>query len=171
MNEEHNNLRHTHIFWDDIEIEPVQELINTINQYDKVDLYFTSGGGTIFVMEALINSLNKHPDLEIYLTYKVCSAATYILNRFKGKIFISKQLEFLMFHAIDRLSYSKRDEGYDRNILNSITDKMNKAYEKEFKSLGGTSKEVKIIREGKNVFWYPKDFKRLTKRFPNITII
>lgn len=163
--------RYTYIFSEDIDPEPTQKLIDVLHSHEKIDLFFCTDGGLILAMDALIHYMNQHPDLDIYLSYQVCSCGTDILHKFKGNIFITKQLDFFLFHAIDRKTYQVRDQGYDRNVMNKITKQMNKDYEKVFKSLGANEEEMKMLRDGKDIYWYRKDFKRLTDRFDNIKVL
>lgn len=154
--------RYTYIFDDEIEQETVQNCIDAIHMHPEVDLFFSTHGGETCMMEAFINYLNsRHKEITVYLTDSVASSGTFLLTDFRGKIVISDNLEWLMFHQTDRLTYSNRKNFFNEAPLKKQVIEYNKKYSNKFKELGLTDKEIKAYNSGKDVFLYRKDFNRL----------
>lgn len=164
--------RYTYIFNQDVEVETVQELIDTIHNHDKVDLIFHTNGGVVYAMNALIKYLNNHPDINIYLTYQIYSCGFDIITNFTGKIFLTKDLDFFMVHAADRTSYQIRKYDWDVNTLNQYTKERNEDYCKLLKDNHNfTVEELSKIMNGEDVYIYRKDFKRVIGNNKNVEIL
>ena len=160
--EENSLSRYTYIFDDDIEQETIQNCIDAIHMHPEVDLFFSTQGGETCMMDAFINYLNLRQDeITVHLTDAVASAGTFLLTDFKGEIVITENLEWLMFHQTDRLTYSNRKSFFNETVLKKQLIEYNKKYSKKFKELGLTDKEIKAYNSGKDVFLYRKDFNRL----------
>lgn len=157
------NIRHTQIFDEEIHTETVQKLINELNNYPKIDLYFATNGGQLTAMEALIHYLNsRKEDIVIYLTEEICSAGTFLLTDFQGELHLSPNLDFILFHLGDRLTYSNRKSGLiSKKELMKQLKFINKVRTKQFQELGLTEKEIKKYKAGYDVILYRKDFHRL----------
>lgn len=154
--------RYTFIFDDDITQETVQDCINAIHMHPEVDLFFSTQGGETCMMGALINYLNlRQQEITIHLTDVVASAGTFLLVDFKGQIVITDNLEWIMFHKADRLTYSNRRSFFNEKILKKQLAEFNDDYLEKFKALGLSEKEVKAYSSGKDVFLYRADFNRL----------
>ena len=160
--EENSLSRYTYIFDDDIEQETIQNCIDAIHMHPEVDLFFSTQGGETCMMDAFINYLNLRQDeITVHLTDAVASAGTFLLTDFKGEIVLTENLEWLMFHQTDRLTYSNRKSFFNETVLKKQLIEYNKKYSKKFKELGLTDKEIKAYNSGKDVFLYRKDFNRL----------
>lgn len=157
------NARHTQIFDEEIHTETVQKLINELNNYNKIDLFFATNGGQLTAMEALIHYLNtRKEDIVIYLTEEICSAGTFLLTDFEGELHLSPNLDFILFHLGDRLTYTNRKSGLiSKKELQKQLKFINKVRTKQFQALGLTEKEIKKYKAGYDVVLYRKDFYRL----------
>jgi hypothetical protein len=154
--------RYTYIFDDDIDQETIQSCIDAIHMHPEVDLFFSTQGGETCMMDAFINYLNlRQKEITVYLTDAVASAGTFLLTDFKGEIVITDNLEWIMFHQTDRLTYSNRKSFFNESVLKKQLIEYNNKYSKKFKELGLTDKEIKAYNSGKDVFLYRKDFNRL----------
>lgn len=154
--------RYTYIFDDVINQETVQNCIDSIHMHPEVDLFFSTEGGETCMMDAFISYLNgRYEEITIHLTDAVASSGTFLLTDFKGSIVITDNLEWIMFHQADRLTYSSRKSFFNETVLKKQLIEYNKKYSNKFKELGLTDKEVKAYNSGKDVFLYRKDFNRL----------
>ena len=154
--------RYTFIFDEEITKETVQDCIDAIHIHPEVDLFFSTQGGETCVMDAFINYLNlRHEEITIHFTDAVASAGTFLLTDFKGKIIITENLEWVMFHQTDRLTYSNRRSFFNEATLKKQLNDYNSKYSKKFLELGLTDKEIKAYNSGRDVFLYRKDFNRL----------
>lgn len=154
--------RYTYIFDDEISQETIQNCIDAIHMHPEVDLFFSTQGGETCMMDAFISYLNcRCKEITVHLTDAVASAGTFLLTDFKGEIVLTENLEWLMFHKTDRLTYSNRKSFFNESILKKQLIEYNDKYSKKFKELGLTDKEIKAYNSGKDVFLYRKDFNRL----------
>jgi hypothetical protein len=154
--------RYTYIFDDEIDQETIQSCIDAIHMHPEVDLFFSTQGGETCMMDAFINYLNLRQDeITVHLTDAVASAGTFLLTDFKGEVILTDNLEWLMFHKTDRLTYSNRKSFFNETVLKKQLVEYNNKYSKKFQELGLTDKEIKAYNSGKDVFLYRKDFNRL----------
>lgn len=154
--------RYTYIFDDEITQETIQDCIDAIHIHPEVDLFFSTQGGETCMIDAFINYLNlRQEEITIHLTDVLASAGTFLLTDFKGKIIITDNLEWIMFHKADRLTYSNRRSFFNEVILKKQLNEYNDKYSKKFQELGLSEKEIKAYNSGKDVFLYRKDFNRL----------
>lgn len=154
--------RYTYIFDDEITQETIQDCIDAIHIHPEVDLFFSTQGGETCMMDAFINYLNlRQEEITIHLTDVLASAGAFLLTDFKGEIIITDNLEWIMFHKADRLTYSNRRSFFNETILKKQLDEYNNKYSKKFQELGLSDKEIKAYNSGKDVFLYRKDFNRL----------
>ncbi len=154
--------RHTQIFDSEISVETVQNLINELNNYGKVDLFFSTNGGQMVAMEALLHYLNERKeDITIILTDEICSAGTFLLTDFQGCLKLSKGLDFILFHIGDRMTYANRKGDLSRKDLLAQLKELNEELARKFSALGLNSKELKKFKAGYDVILYRKDFHRL----------
>lgn len=155
-------VRHVHFFNDEISPESVQGLINELNNYNEIDLFFATNGGDRCAIEVLIHYLNsRKEEITIYLTGEICSAGTYLLTDFQGELKISENLDFILFHLIDRyMSVSKKGE-ISKIELKKQLKELNVKDTNKFKKLGLTDKEIKRYTAGYDIILYQKDFHRL----------
>lgn len=154
--------RYTYIFDDEITLETIQNCIDAIHIHPEVDLFFSTQGGETCMMDAFINYLNlRQEEITIHLTDAVASSGAFLLTDFKGEIILTDNLEWIMFHKADRLTYSSRRSFFNETILKKQLDEYNNKYSKKFQQLGLSDKEIKAYNSGKDVFLYRKDFNRL----------
>lgn len=159
---EEEPIRYVHYFSNEITVETVQELINTLVGTPSVDLFFTTTGGDLCAMKALLHFINNHPDITIYLTGFIASAGTFFLVDCTQKVILAEDLDCILFHVGDRPSEGAlRKQTYDMNILYDQLKEYNTVYAEKFKKLGLTAKEIKAYQAGEDVLLYKKDFNRL----------
>lgn len=163
--------RYVYIFNDEIEPDSVQNLIDILYNYPSVDLYFSSEGGYVYLMDALMRAMNQHGDLRVYLTYQVMSAGTDILFDFIGEIFIEKELEVIMFHNYSRALPEAKPGDIDFRKLRNHTKLKNANYYKKLEKLGLSKKELNLLKKGGDVFWYREDFDKLIAFNPLIKYV
>lgn len=155
---------HYHLFSDNIEIEPINNLVDKLKGLDgKVRLYFSTYGGHTFVMNYLLDYLNsRKEDITIILTNKVHSAGTDILTDFLGKIEV-QQIDTILFHLADRetLNFRKDDYTSSAKKLKKQDKKYNKHYIKKLKNKNLlTEQQLQQLSKGKNVVVYEKQIKK-----------
>lgn len=113
-------------------------------------------------MRALIHFINNHPDIKIYLTAYVASAGTFLLTDCTSEIYLTEDLEWMLFHMGDREFGGRfRKEHINADILYEQLKDKNKEQAEKYKKLGLTTKEIKEYLKGEDVILYKKDFKRL----------
>lgn len=154
--------RYVYVFHDEIDSESVQSLIDVLVGIPSVDLFFTTNGGEASSMIALIHFINNHPDINIYLTNYIASAGTFLLVECNKPVYITDNLDWIMFHMGDREfggKFRKRD--INENILYEQLKVVNEKYADKFKKIGLNSKEIKLFLAGEDVVLYKKDFGRL----------
>jgi ATP-dependent protease ClpP protease subunit len=154
--------RYVHIFDKEITKESVQELIDVLVGVPSVDLFFSTNGGEMSTMNALIHFINLHPDINVYLTELVASAGTFLLTDCTKPVYFSDDLELLLFHLGDRpVEGQFRKRKIDEKILYEQLKEVNNNTAEKFRKLGLTSKEIKSYLSGDDVILYRKDFNRL----------
>ncbi len=155
-------MRYTYYFQDIITAETIQELIDVLVQVETIDLFFTTEGGELSSMKALLHAINQHPDVNVFLTGYIASAGTFLLTDCNKPVYITDDLDWILFHQGDRgVEGEFRKNALDRTILYEQLKQTNNEWADKFKKLGLTSKEIKRFNEGDDVVLYKKDFKRL----------
>ena len=144
-----------HYFFDrEISVESVNEVISILQNEEKINLYFSTNGGSPSAMMLLIEFLNSR-DTEITLIDSLMSAGTLLFTDFTGKITISDGLDFIMFHMFDRESYSLRKGFVDEKKITKQDFEGNVNFAKKLKKKGLlTEKQVKQFLKGKDIFAY-----------------
>lgn len=154
-------VRYKIIFDGDITTDNVNDLIEKIYSYQSVDLYFSTDGGMLFAMEALIDAVNEHPDIKVVLTNTVSSAGTYFLFDCTQPVILGKNLMYLMFHCADIMCNGFiRGELKKKEVEEYILGEAEEVGHK-LRKIGLTKTEVNKYLKGEDVYIYPKDFKRL----------
>jgi ATP-dependent protease ClpP protease subunit len=157
------NGRYVYHFEDDIEPEIVQEVIDKLSGYNKIDLFFTTLGGEIHSMNVLIHFINNHSDINIYLTGYIASAGTLLFTDCNKPITLTESLDWILFHMGDRaIEGSFRKTTLDYSILNEQLKEANNELADKFSKLGLNKKEIRSFLDGNDVVLYRKDFNRLT---------
>jgi len=155
-------VRYVHYFDDSINTESVQELIGILASVPSVDLFISTPGGELPAMKVLLHFINQHPDITIYLTHYVASAGTLLLTDCDKEVYLSEELDLLLFHQIDREFGGRfRKQLFNSEILFEQIKNENQKYADKFKRLGLNSKEIKRFMEGEDIILYKKDFDRL----------
>jgi len=154
--------RYVYHFEDEISVESVQELIDILSNHESIDLFFTTPGGAIHAMRVLIHFINKHPDIKIYMTGFIASAGTMLFTECNKEIFLTKDLDWILFHMGDRsIEGSFRKTTLDYKILVEQLRIENEEEASILLKLGLNKKEIKSFLEGNDVVLYKNDFKRL----------
>ena len=154
--------RYTFLFENEITVETVQGLIDTLVGVPSADLFFTTVGGELTAMKALVHFINNHPDIVIYLTGYIASAGTFLLTDCNKEIYLTDELDFILFHQADRpVEGQFRKRKLDEKILYLQTEEVNNQMAEKYKKLGLNSKEIKEYFKGEDVIFYRKDFSRL----------
>ena len=154
-------------FNSEITEESVQSLIDEMGQYQYVVLYFSTDGGYITEMNMLIDYLNYRYDtnsLRLILCDEVISAGTLLLTRYNGPIFLDKGFRMFIFHIIDAQAPLVRRSQADRVSITN-TERIQKDYLDEIKTLGLNGKELKMVADGKDVVIAATDLSRLKRQF------
>ena len=158
---------HTIIFDEEINTDSVQALIDEMSSRSFVNLYLSTNGGFLSDMYALIDYLNyrhKVGSLRIYLTDYVMSAGTFLLTDYEGPIFLSKLFYGFAFHMPDTQFYTVRKEanvdGHKR-----LLKVFNQNYVSRLKNLGLTTKQIKDIEDGKDVYVFADEIHKLKRTF------
>lgn len=155
-------MRYTYYFQDCITVDTVQELIDILVQVESIDLFFTTEGGELAAMKALLHAIEQHPDVNIYLTGYIASAGTFLLTDCTKPVYLTEDLDWILFHQGDRAVEGEfRKNTLDRNILYEQLKETNLDWSNKFKKLGLSTKEIKRFNEGDDVVLYKKDFHRL----------
>ena len=154
--------RYVYYFRNEITDETVQSLIDVLVGIPSVDLFFSTVGGEMSAMKALVHFINNHPDIEIYLVDYVASAGTFLLVDCNKPVYLTEELDWILFHMGDRDFGGKfRKEKLNYDILYDQLKIVNQSYADKFKKLGLTAKEIKQYLAGDDVILYQKDFDRL----------
>ena len=149
-----------YFFSREISVESVNELISILQNEEKINLYFTTDGGSPSAMKLLIEFLNSK-ETEITLVDWVMSAGTLLFTEFTGKIKISEELDCIMFHMFDRESYSLRKGFVNEKKLTKQDFEGNVNFAKKIKKKGLlTDKQIKQFLRGDDVFVYKNTFEK-----------
>lgn len=155
-------MRYVYYFNQDITDESVQVVVDMISQFESVDLFVTTNGGSLWAMDMLIHAINQHPDINIYLSGYVASAGTLLLVDCTQPVYLHDNLEWLLLHQGDRpVEGEFRKNTIDRHIMYDQLKTINDTLAAKYKKLGLTTKEIKAFNNGEDVVLYKKDFNRL----------
>lgn len=154
-------------FDSNINRESVQKLIDDTFDKSKVTLYFSTDGGCINSSSFLTSYLNSRvDDLTIVFTESVSSAGCDLIVDYKGQIYYTQRLDFLMFHMTDRSNYRfRKDSYYNKDIISKQDFDLNVLDSKKFLKIGLTQEEVNRFLDGEDVYLYKNDFHRLPIKF------
>jgi len=149
-----------HFFSKDITVENINELITTLDTDEKINLYFSTEGGSPSAMKFLIDFLNTK-NVEITLVDWVMSSGTLLFTDFNGKINLHEELDCILFHMFDRESYSLRKGFLNEKILTKQDLEGNKKFAEKIKNKGYlTNKQIKKFLKGEDVIIYKKTFSK-----------
>ena len=150
-------MQQTLIFNDVINAETVQDLILDCNQYDFVNLYFSTEGGNLNETNILIDFLNyRHNADSIKLTMYdiVASAGTLVLLDYDGPIFLQKYFRAFMFHAPD-ITVGTTRPGVMGEKSKELLQVMNDDLYSRYLELGLTKLDIAKMKKGEDVYiWF-----------------
>lgn len=147
-------------FNDFITEESIGAIIARLEVLPEVDLFINSGGGTVIGTHILTHFLNSHPDIDIYMIGDIGSSITILMLNFIGNIYLTKELETITLHAIDRSTFQIRD-AKERKLLRPIIDSDNANYFQNLKKhFGFTDAEIKKLSKGEDIIIYQGNFER-----------
>lgn len=148
-------------FSEDITDNSVQKLIDDTIMYEYVTLHFSTSGGEYTGILMLIDYLNLRKD-SIFIVFDniLFSAGFILLTRIKNDYTFSESFEAAIFHKIDALMHSFRDDGYTKE-RKKIISKNNQRLLQSVSHLPFNKKQLKIFSKGKNVILYKKDLIKL----------
>lgn len=156
---------HTVIFNEEINHETVQDLIDKLSSHNFVNLYFSTDGGQLSDMEVLIEYLNyRHAttSLRLHLNGYVASAGVLMLTHYTGPIFIGKSFYAFVFHAPDITINTIRKTGFEDGAK-KVLGARNRKFFQDWKNIGLTTKEIKDIEEGKDIYIFAYDLGRIKR--------
>ena len=154
--------RYVYYFNDEINVESVQNTIDTLVGVPSADLFVTTAGGETTSSQVLIHFINQHPDIRVYLTGYVASAGADFLTDCHKEVYLTDDLDWILFHQADREFGGKfRKATLNKDILYEQTKVINEVYAEKYKKLGLNAKELKEYFKGEDVILYRKDFNRL----------
>lgn len=149
-------------FNDEISTENVNELVDKLeNSEGKINLWFSTDGGSSNAMEFLIHFFNSIADrLEITVTQNLCSSGTMILEDFVGKVNIY-DLDYCLFHCADRETLNFRNNnGKDTKVIIEQDKSYNTKTAEKMKNKNLlTDKQIKDFLNGKDVYVYQEQMK------------
>lgn len=160
---------HTVIFNSTITPDNVADLIDEMNQYPFVNLYFSTDGGNINEMNILIDFLNyryKNDSLKLILYDFVASAGTLILFDYDGPIFLQKYFRGFMFHAPDITIGTIRQGVFGAKSKELLTIMNNDIYA-QCLAIGLTKSDIEKMKKGEDVYVWYDNIHKLKRQFFN----
>lgn len=154
------------IFDNGITVDSVNNLIQQLDSYSdgEITLFFSTTGGEACSMEALIFYLNKYmkDKLTIIFTSKVMSAGVNLMAQYNGEMYLSKDLDIVLIHAVDRvIEGHTRISGFEKNFKKYDTLASKRLLNKLDAQFNLTAKEKEKFLKGKDIIFEPDSFKRL----------
>lgn len=154
--------RFVYYFDDEINKDTVNSLISVLHGHEEIDLYFTTTGGEVDPMIALISYLNsRKDDIRLLLTDRIVSAGTELITACECEVILTDYLDMIIFHNTGRMIHSHRKMEWNSEIIKQQDSSLNEVECKKYLKLGLTKKEISRIKKGKDVILYRKDFDRL----------
>jgi len=160
-----DKIEHTIIFNDEITHKKIQTLIEYINAYEFVNLYFATNGGRLDIMSILVDFLNyrnKLNSIRVILFDYIGSAGTLILTKYKGTVYTSG-LRAIMLHAPDISANIIRKDDFQKGMEQLLED-TNNLYFKDLLKIGITNDEIAKIKKGDDVYLFKKDITKLKRK-------
>lgn len=140
-------------FNNEITDETVESLILSMEQYEFVDLYFSTDGGYLTEMQILIDCLNKRAEtdsVKIHLCDYVISAGTLFLWEYDGPLFIHRSFKAFVFHYPDvGTVYSRKTPMH--KIGEELLEEVMAEFLDEYKKLGLSKAQLAEVKKGGDV--------------------
>ena len=139
-----------------IDEDSIKGLLADIDKIDKEEsivLYFTSGGGSVPEMEALVNYINRNPKrFDICCFWEMSSAAFDLLLKSRCKITLGKDCYARIHLYSNDLQYSNLGDpdSLDVFILKELTAS-NKVWIDQLAVAGFSPEELASIKKGNYV--------------------
>ena len=160
-----DKLEHTIIFNDEITHKKIQTLIEYINAYEFVNLYFATNGGRLDIMSILVDFLNyrnKLQSIRVILFDYIASAGTLILTQYKGTVY-TRGLRAIMLHSPDISANIIRKDDFQKGMEQLLED-TNNLYFKDLLKIGITNEVIDKIKKGDDVYLFKKDIAKLKRK-------
>lgn len=158
---------HTVIFNSTITSDTVADVIDEINQFQFVNLYFSTDGGAINDMNILIDFLNyryRADSLKLIFYDFVASAGTLMLLDYDGPIFLQKYFRGFMFHAPD-ITINTIRKGVFAEKSKELLDAMNEDIYNQYQKIGLTKADVAKMKKGEDVYVWYDELSKLKRQF------
>jgi len=158
---------HTVIFNSSISTDNVADVIDEMNRYPFVNLYFSTDGGVINEMNILIDFLNyrsKTDTLKLTLYDFVASAGTLLLCNYEGPIFLQKYFRGFMFHAPD-ITVGTIRQGVFGSKAKELLEVMNEDIYAQYMQIGLSKADIAKIKKGEDVYVWYDELNKIKRQF------
>ena len=144
--------------------ETVNDLVSKLEDREDINLWFSTSGGQVDSMVFLVNFFNSIKDkLTITFASRVSSIGLILLTDFEGKLEISQDYDFSIFHKIDCQLDSQRKCDVNSKVIISYLEKDNIKLLQKFTDKGIlNSEQAKRFEEGEDVVLYRDDIMKLS---------
>lgn len=163
------------IFDDELDDEVVEALcdkitnsVYSLREGDKVDLYFSTNGGTNKNRVPIVNLLIKYQDsINIHIHSTMLSNGFVMLMELLQEnipVYMTKEFVYSMIHNTDAALRNFRLYGFEPG-LRKFMQQHNTNMLKRLKTLGLTDEQLDIVKKGNDVYFTREETLKL---FPNI---
>ena len=150
----------------EIDSEFFKELTELLsNKEEKHQIYFSSNGGDVWLIEPIIKIINENKDnIELIGVREISSSALSIFIGAKCKKSITKNT-YAIWHK-PSFSFDLDDKNKPRNDFYKFKNKhivegFSKEFELEYKDWGLKKSEIKKYKKGEDVYFSYERFKEL----------
>lgn len=151
-------------FTENIYDNTVNDLVEALNNYEQVDLFFSTSGGEVAAMFSLVHYLNSRKDgLRVFLDQVCHSAGAIIFTNYTGVITITPTFEHTFLHRWDSLTYKYRkdDPYYSPQKIEKQWGKLWGKHVAVWEDAGVSKIAAKNLHKNTPHCLYRKDFKKL----------
>lgn len=152
----------------EVEPEMAQQLVyalNNLQKEEKLDVYLSSSGGSVFVAELILDLVNRHKDKITLYGYGDISSSAFDLFFLSEceKILVGNPVGMYHQSTVEiRVNEHKTPQtNYDKMRLRLEADVYRKITTDTCKLTGMTSKETKEINRGLDVYFTPIRMKEM----------
>ena len=152
----------TVIFHNEISVASINELIEKLQPWDEVDLWFSSEGGETLAMEAFIHYLNSRRGITIHYTHTCDSCTVMLWYGFRGTQVLAHNFMCSYLHNIDALVFTNRSKHvvqYSRQA--DDVRRINKIFLKKLRGIGVKKEVIETVESGGEVILWRDDVKKL----------